>query len=124
MEDVFEDEVNYYLVLELVSGGELFEHLITKGSYSEKTAAAILRDLADALRFLHKRGIVHADLKPENLMLSSWNDFDAKARSRVFYGSSVCLRLLYDSLDAAVCLRKNVRENGSTRALVSKYSML
>eukprot|EP00752_Nemacystus_decipiens_P007342 g6568.t1 len=80
MREMFEDERHYYLVLELVSGGELFEHLIRHGAYSEHTAAAILRDLAGALRFLHRKGIVHADLKPENLMLSSWDDDDAKVK--------------------------------------------
>lgn len=78
MREIFEDESYYYLVLELVSGGELFEHLIRNGAYSEQTAAAILRDLAAALRFVHRKGIVHADLKPENLMLSSWDDEDAR----------------------------------------------
>ena len=66
---------------------KLFEHLIRHGAYSEQTAAAILKDLAGALRFLHRKGIVHADLKPENLMLSSWDDDNAKVCSvglRVF----------------------------------------
>lgn len=78
MREIFEDESFYYLVLELVSGGELFEHLIRNGAYSEQTAAALLRDLAAALRFVHRKGIVHADVKPENLMLSSWDDDDAR----------------------------------------------
>lgn len=80
---MFEGDEYFYLVLELVSGGELFEHLIQDGAYSEQTAAAILRDLAGALRFLHRRGIVHADLKPENLMLSSWNDEDASVSREI-----------------------------------------
>lgn len=78
MEEMFEDSEHFYLVLELVSGGELFEHLIRNGAYSEQTAAAIIRDLAGALRFLHRKGIVHGDLKPENLMLSSWDDDNAR----------------------------------------------
>eukprot|EP00903_Cladosiphon_okamuranus_P011878 g11157.t1 len=82
MREMFEDDQYYYLVLELVSGGELFEHLIRHGAYSEQTAATILRDLAGALRFLHRKGIVHADLKPENLMLSSWDEDDAKELKR------------------------------------------
>ncbi|CAM9786702.1 unnamed protein product [Ectocarpus sp. 4 AP-2014] len=80
MREIFEDESFYYLVLELVSGGELFEHLIRNGAYSEQTAAALLRDLAAALRFVHRKGIVHADVKPENLMLSSWDDDDARVK--------------------------------------------
>jgi len=71
LEEVYEDKKYYYLVLELVSGGEVFEHLIQKGAYSEQTAARLLRDVVDALAFLHAHGLVHLDLKPENLVLSS-----------------------------------------------------
>eukprot|EP00639_Heterosigma_akashiwo_P021666 CAMPEP_0206411436 /NCGR_PEP_ID=MMETSP0294-20121207/33283_1 /ASSEMBLY_ACC=CAM_ASM_000327 /TAXON_ID=39354 /ORGANISM="Heterosigma akashiwo, Strain CCMP2393" /LENGTH=76 /DNA_ID=CAMNT_0053872165 /DNA_START=27 /DNA_END=253 /DNA_ORIENTATION=+ len=56
--------------MELVSGGELFEHLIAHGAYSEADAARLLRGVASALAFLHSAGIVHLDVKPENLMLS------------------------------------------------------
>lgn len=87
MEEMFEDEKYFYLVLELVSGGELFEHLIRNGAYSEQTAASLLRDLAAALRFLHQKRIIHADLKPENLMLSSWNEADARV-------SYVCVEMV------------------------------
>lgn len=85
MEEMFEDSKHFYLVLELVSGGELFEHLIKSGAYSEQTAATLLRDLAGALSFLHARNIIHADLKPENLMLSSWNDADARVSCGVLH---------------------------------------
>ncbi|CAM9580566.1 unnamed protein product, partial [Phaeothamnion confervicola] len=80
VESIYEDVSNYYLVLELVSGGEMFEHLVRNGAYSEKTAAALIRDLAAGLAFLHSHGIVHADLKPENVMLSSWDDRDARVK--------------------------------------------
>ena len=64
----------YYLVMELVQGGEMFEHLIRSGEYSEKICQRLMRDTASALCFLHANKVVHADLKPENLMLSSWDD--------------------------------------------------
>lgn len=67
---VWEDPRRYYLLMELVSGGELFEHLIAHGAYSEADAARLLRGVASALAFLHSAGIVHLDVKPENLMLS------------------------------------------------------
>lgn len=73
--DLHDDEKNfYYLALELISGGELFEHLIRNGAYSEAQAAVFLRQFAEAISFMHTNGVIHADLKPENLMLSSEKD--------------------------------------------------
>jgi hypothetical protein len=43
----------YYLVLDLVSGGEMFDHLCTHGAYSEADAARLIREVASALAFLH-----------------------------------------------------------------------
>lgn len=58
----------------------MFEHLTRNGPYSEATAAGFMRELAAALRFLHSHEIIHADLKPENLMLSSWDLVDSKLK--------------------------------------------
>ncbi|CAN0229048.1 unnamed protein product [Scytosiphon promiscuus] len=85
--DVFEDPTYYFFALELVSGGEMFEHLTRNGPYSEATAASFMRELAAALRFLHAQSIIHADLKPENLMLSSWDLGESKLKV-VDFGSS------------------------------------
>lgn len=56
----------YYLVLDLVSGGEMFDHLCNHGAYSEADAARMIREVASALAFLHGLNTVHGDLKPEN----------------------------------------------------------
>lgn len=58
----------------------MFEHLTRNGPYSEATAAGFMRELAAALRFLHSEEIIHADLKPENLMLSSWDLGESKLK--------------------------------------------
>jgi serine/threonine protein kinase/CRP-like cAMP-binding protein len=72
------DEGNfYYLILDLVRGGEMFDQLVDNGAYSEADAARLVREVASALAFLHGIGVVHGDLKPENLMLSSENSSDA-----------------------------------------------
>lgn len=73
----FEEGDYYYLVLDLVQGGEMFDHLIKDGAYSEADAARLVREVGSALNFLHGIGLVHSDLKPENLMLSSENCSDA-----------------------------------------------
>jgi predicted Ser/Thr protein kinase len=51
----------YYLVLDLISGGEMFEHLCEKGAYSEADAARLIREVASALAFMHGIGIVHGE---------------------------------------------------------------
>jgi serine/threonine protein kinase len=58
--DVLESEYEYWVGIELIEGGELFEHLMQKGSYSEATAAIFLRQFAEVLSFLHANGIIHA----------------------------------------------------------------
>jgi serine/threonine protein kinase len=73
---MYEDAQHYYLILDLVSGGEMFEHLINFGAFSEADAARVMHEIASALAFLHGVGLVHADLKPENLLLSTKNRLD------------------------------------------------
>jgi serine/threonine protein kinase len=73
----FDEGDHFYLVLDLVSGGEMFDHLINNGAYSEADAARLVREVGSALAFIHGIGCVHFDLKPENLMLSSENSSDA-----------------------------------------------
>ena len=59
------------LVFDLVSGGEVFDRICESGNYSEREAAAVVRQVSLALQHLHSSGIVHRDLKPENLLLVS-----------------------------------------------------
>jgi len=73
----FDEGEYYYLVLDLISGGEMFDHLINNGAFSEAEAARLFREVGSALAFLHGINVIHGDLKPENLMLSSKNQADA-----------------------------------------------
>eukprot|EP01116_Phalansterium_solitarium_P023212 TRINITY_DN8018_c0_g1_i1.p1 TRINITY_DN8018_c0_g1~~TRINITY_DN8018_c0_g1_i1.p1 ORF type:complete len:316 (+),score=117.72 TRINITY_DN8018_c0_g1_i1:70-948(+) len=72
--DEFETPQKLYLVMELVTGGELFDKLVEKGQYQEKDAALIVRKIVSAIAYLHSVGIAHRDLKPENLLLKSGDD--------------------------------------------------
>ena len=63
-----------YLVLELLSGGELLERIRKKKNFTEVEASDIIRKLASAVEFMHGRGVVHRDLKPEVPTLF-YNDF-------------------------------------------------
>ena len=71
MKEHFDEGPFFYLVLDLVQGGEMFDHLIKDGAYSEADAARLVREVGSALSFLHGIGLVHSDLKPENLYVNS-----------------------------------------------------
>ena len=67
----YKSETHCYLVQELVSGGELFEHIIQNGHVPESQALQITRHLASAVAYLHCKGIAHRDIKPENVLMES-----------------------------------------------------
>ncbi|NXD45095.1 KS6B2 kinase, partial [Copsychus sechellarum] len=60
-----------YLILECLSGGELFMQLEREGIFLEDTACFYLSEITLALGHLHSHGIIYRDLKPENIMLNS-----------------------------------------------------
>lgn len=64
----FETPERLALVMELVTGGELFYKIVDNGSYSERDARNIVRQLVQGVDYLHGMGIAHRDLKPENLL--------------------------------------------------------
>jgi len=66
--EVFEDKDSIFLVLELVTGGELFDKIVERGNYNENDARKIVSQILDAVQYLHSEGVVHRDLKPENLL--------------------------------------------------------
>ncbi|KAG1952607.1 calcium/calmodulin-dependent protein kinase type 1D [Pimephales promelas] len=68
LEDIYESSNHLYLIMQLVSGGELFDRIVEKGFYTEKDASTLIRQVLDAVNYLHSMGIVHRDLKPENLL--------------------------------------------------------
>ncbi len=72
--EIFDEDDCIYLVLELLAGGELFDRIVEKESYSEKEAAETIRPLVDALRYCHQLGIIHRDLKPENILYQTEED--------------------------------------------------
>jgi len=60
--------------MELCEGGELFDRIVKKGSFSEKEASRVIRQVLSAIQHLHVQGIVHRDLKPENLLFTTNED--------------------------------------------------
>ena len=69
--DSTDDGKASFLVMEMATGGELFDRLVQRGPYSEAQAAGMLREIVDAVAYCHANGVVHFDLKPENILLAS-----------------------------------------------------
>ena len=53
--ETFEDKSKVYLVMELVTGGELFDRIVEKGSYTERDAAELIRQVLDAVDYMHSQ---------------------------------------------------------------------
>jgi tRNA A-37 threonylcarbamoyl transferase component Bud32/Ca2+-binding EF-hand superfamily protein len=68
LEGIYECKNYIYIVMEKLSGGELFERLIGRPRLSEVEAARLLKPLLEAVAYLHELGIAHRDLKPENIL--------------------------------------------------------
>lgn len=60
-----------YIVMELVSGGELFDKIVHKKTFHESEARVVIRKVLEVLKFCHEKGVVHRDLKPENILLAT-----------------------------------------------------
>lgn len=69
--EILEDDMHFYVVSEILEGGELFDRITEVQSFSEKKAAYILQQVLLAINYMHKKNISHRDLKPENILLES-----------------------------------------------------
>eukprot|EP00850_Spirogloea_muscicola_P009411 SM000052S17803 [mRNA] locus=s52:724587:728727:- [translate_table: standard] len=72
----FEDDDMVYIAMELCEGGELLDRILAKkdSRYSEKDAAALVRQMLNVVSRCHLHGVVHRDLKPENFLFKSKDD--------------------------------------------------
>ena len=65
----FQDEENVYIVMDFMSGGDLWSHLDSKKCFSEQRTQLYLAELSLGLFFLHGKGIIYRDIKPENILI-------------------------------------------------------
>jgi len=66
--ETFDTKHHLYMVLQLLTGGELFDRIVKKRCYTEEEAAAVIRQVARACEYMHENGVIHRDLKPENIV--------------------------------------------------------
>lgn len=66
--EIFQTNTKVYLIMELASGGDLFDRIYQKGRFSEKNGKSVIRMLLSAVAYIHSSGIVHRDLKLENVL--------------------------------------------------------
>eukprot|EP00930_Biecheleria_cincta_P002290 TRINITY_DN103304_c0_g1_i1.p1 TRINITY_DN103304_c0_g1~~TRINITY_DN103304_c0_g1_i1.p1 ORF type:complete len:471 (+),score=104.17 TRINITY_DN103304_c0_g1_i1:132-1544(+) len=79
--EVFEDSKNYYLVMELCTGGELFDRIVAEAekredglAFTEAGAATYMTQILGAMSYLHSNNFVHRDIKPENFLMQNEDD--------------------------------------------------
>ena len=68
---IYEDQRYVHIVMELCSGGDLFDHLINYGQYTEEQTANIMRKIISALNYLHQMNVCHRDIKADNFLFET-----------------------------------------------------
>lgn len=71
IQGVFEDRDYFHLVMELCPGGRLLDKMTKVGKFSEDRAAKLITELVSVLKYCHEMGVVHRDVKPENILLTA-----------------------------------------------------
>jgi serine/threonine protein kinase len=82
IDDSLPDEPHPFLIMELVTGPNL-EQAIRTGDLTPRAIAEIGYDLAEALDYVHGRGVVHRDLKPSNVLLAQYGGSEVRMRARL-----------------------------------------
>eukprot|EP01126_Amoeba_proteus_P007729 TRINITY_DN1277_c0_g2_i2.p1 TRINITY_DN1277_c0_g2~~TRINITY_DN1277_c0_g2_i2.p1 ORF type:complete len:108 (+),score=23.08 TRINITY_DN1277_c0_g2_i2:509-832(+) len=87
LEEVYDEPNRIYLVMELVTGGELFDQIVSRGTYGEHDAANIVHQILSAVEYMHGNGIAHRDLKPENCISTVFHLPEKKGYSHVTWAN-------------------------------------
>jgi calcium-dependent protein kinase len=86
--ETFEDHRNVYLIMELCSGGELFDRIIESGHFTEVQAATLMQQIIRAIYYMHENKVCHRDLKPENFLFMTKDLIDKNLLKIIDFGLS------------------------------------
>merc|ERR1719223_1732831 len=86
--ETFEDHRNIYLVMELSSGGELFDRIIDSGHFTEGQAATLMQQIVRAIFYMHENHVTHRDLKPENFLFVTKEAIEKNTLKIIDFGLS------------------------------------
>ena len=70
VEKILEDDINFYIIMEYCSKGELFDYIVKQEKLNEIEASMFFYQLIIGVEYIHKQKLAHRDLKPENLLLT------------------------------------------------------
>ena len=72
LRDFFWDDKNYYMIMDLCCGGELFDYIVEHERLDEPSAAYLFKQIVQAVKYCHQLGVAHRDLKPENILIKKF----------------------------------------------------
>jgi len=86
--ETFEDHRNIYLVMELCTGGEMFDRIIEAGHFTESQAALVMQQVVRAIFYMHEQHVCHRDLKPENFLFTNKDPVEKSTLKIIDFGLS------------------------------------
>lgn len=89
--DYMETKDHLFIITERLEGGELFDHILNNGPVAENIACRILYGVFSAVAYLHERGVIHRDIKAENLIFFK-NSYGEDSLKLIDFGFSTILR--------------------------------
>mmetsp|Transcript_46299 Transcript_46299/g.75577 ORF Transcript_46299/g.75577 Transcript_46299/m.75577 type:complete len:655 (+) Transcript_46299:90-2054(+) len=96
--DTQQTDRHFFLILEFCAGGDVSRYIRKRGTLSEPTARRFMRQLASGLEFLRQHNLIHRDLKPQNLLLSSDDEFAVVKIADFGFARYIAPQTLVDTL--------------------------
>ena len=78
VEKLLQDQQNFYVVMEHIKGGTLYDRIVNSGKFDIDFAASKIKEIIEAVNYMHHRKLVHRDLKPENLLVDDQQEMTVK----------------------------------------------
>jgi len=122
--DYMETKDRLYIITERLKGGELFEYILNNGPLSENFARQVLFGVFSAVAYLHERGVVHRDIKAENLIFFQ-NQHGEIALKLIDFGFSTVLRhsMTGSFMGTGGYIAPEIRQNKNYSTSVDSWSL-